>query len=242
MKYRRILAAIAAMAMMFTAFSCGKDETAVSETVDTTASIAGTDTENSTGDDSEEAVTTTGKSESGTDGKSGTEAETEEKEATDDKTESNSGGEIIIDPEMGLGSQSPAGNLPYYDEDIKRKLGIEVELTGSNAEQAQQYTDACRAAYPDLPWYNNGTSAGVDPNILLEASGFDAWAEGVTDESVDAIINEKLAGRNYRDLSIYELAEIIPYASRGTSLGCEIKGYFDDLTYRNFNAGGYYID
>lgn len=161
-------------------------------------------------------------------------------------TEEKSGVDIVIDPTMGQGGSGVVEHTPDgssgYDADIKNKLGIEVVLTGSNAEQAQQYTDACRAAYPDLPWYNNGNWAGIDTPAIQASSGFDAWAEGVTDESVDAIINEKLAGRDYHDLSIYELAEIIPYVSRGTNLGAEINNYFNSLTSRDFNNSGYYID
>lgn len=158
---------------------------------------------------------------------------------------------VVIDPNMGQEQQAPIDNggnsggevsqAPAYDEDIKNKLGIEVQLSGSNEQQAQQYYEACKAAYPSLPWYNNGNSAGVSESAIIEQSGFDAWADGVTDESVDAIINEKLAGRDYHDLSLEELAEIIPYVSRGTNLGAEISMYFSELTHKDFNNGGYHI-
>lgn len=169
----------------------------------------------------------------------------EDSENTDNSSTETKKVEIIIDPNMGHENNSvieqPISSTPRYNQDIKDKLGIEVILTGSNAEQAQQYTNACRAAYPNLPWTCNGTSAGVDISQIIDASGFDAWAEGVTDESVDAIINELLAGRDYHDLSLDELAEIIPYVSRGTSLGVEIDMYFSDLTSRDFVTGGYVV-
>lgn len=153
--------------------------------------------------------------------------------------------EITIDPTMGQEDkpvvEQPSGNTPNYNQDIKDKLGIEVVLTGSNAEQAQQYYEACKSAYPNLPWYCGNNSAGIDISQIIDASGFDAWAEGVTDESVDAIINELLAGRDYHDLSLDELAEIIPYVSRGTSLGAEINMYFGELTHRDFVTGGYVV-
>lgn len=148
----------------------------------------------------------------------------------------------VIDPSMN--QEQPANNSSEsidYNQDIYDKIGVKVTLTGSNEEQARQYYEACKAAYPSLPWACNGTWAGINVTSLEESSGFDAWAEGVTDESVDAIINEKLAGRNYRDLSIEELADIMPYVSRGTTFGCEIGMYFDELTSRDFNFGGYHI-
>ena len=78
-----------------------------------------------------------------------------------------------------------------------------------------------------MPWTYNGTSAGVD-----------VWS--MTDEEVDALINEKLAGRDYHDLSIEELYGLMELTGP-TALGDEIVGYFESLTYRDFNAGGYVI-
>lgn len=116
-----------------------------------------------------------------------------------------------------------------YNQDIYDKIGVKVTLTGSNEEQARQYYEACKAAYPSLPWYNNGNSAGVD-----------VWAEGVTDEEVDAMINERLAGRDYHDLSLEELYSLMDITGR-TALGDDITSYFFDLTGRDFNFGGYHV-
>lgn len=151
---------------------------------------------------------------------------------------------VVTGEDPSMNQEQPTDNSSEsidYNQDIYDKIGVKVTLTGSNEEQARQYYEACKAAYPSLPWYNNGNSAGVNVTSLEESSGFDAWAEGVTDESVDAIINEKLAGRDYHDLNIEELADIMPYVSRGTTFGCEIGMYFDELTHRDFNFGGYHI-
>lgn len=232
---------------------CGKIDEAVSETSlvsaeNTTSAV--TSTESSTSDSAE----TTEKNDTTTTVAETTALVTENttEESTESSEDSENTGnsstetkkvEIIIDPTMGQEDdpvvEQPSGNTPNYNQDIKDKLGIEVALTGSNAEQAQQYYEACKAAYPSLPWYCGDNSAGIDISQIIDASGFDAWAEGVTDESVDAIINEILAGRDYHDLSLDELAEIIPYVSRGTSLGAEINMYFGELTHRDFVTGGY---
>ena len=133
------------------------------------------------------------------------------------------------DPELEEKLRQQEENRIDYNQDIYDKIGVKVTLTGSNEEQARQYYEACKAAYPSLPWYYNGTGAGVD-----------VWAEGVTDEEVDAMINERLAGRDYHDLSLEELCSLMDLTGR-TVLGCEIDSYFESLTYKAFNFGGYHI-
>ncbi len=167
-----------------------------------------------------------------------------------EKVETPSTGEpeisITIDPTMGQEQttqapvvQQPVVDTPTYDEDIKEKLGIEVVLTGTNEQQAQQYVEACKAAYPSLPWVNSGTVVCVD--VSAKSLEFDVWADGVTDESIDTMINERLAGRNYCELSINELYDLMDLVPRGTALCCEIADYFDSLTSKTFNNGGYVI-
>lgn len=144
------------------------------------------------------------------------------------------------DPELEERLRQQEENRIDYNQDIYDKIGVKVTLTGSNEEQARQYYEACKAAYPSLPWYYTGISAGVDVSSLREETSFDVWAEGVTDEEVDAMINERLAGRDYHDLSLEELYSLMDITER-TALGCEITSYFFDLTGRDFNFGGYHV-
>ena len=153
---------------------------------------------------------------------------------------------VVIDPNMGQEQQAPVDNsgngggssAPAYDEDIKNKLGIEVQLSGSNEQQAQQYYEACKAAYPSLPWAYTGTWAGVDVSSLRSEPSIDVWS--MSEEEVDAMINERLAGRDYHDLSLEELYNLQELTGP-TALGCEIFDYFGELTSRDFNNGGYVI-
>lgn len=155
---------------------------------------------------------------------------------------------VVIDPNMGQEQQAPIDNggnsggevsqAPAYDEDIKNKLGIEVQLSGSNEQQAQQYYDACKAAYPSLPWVNDGVAAGVDVSSLRSETSIDVWS--MSEEEVDALINERLAGRDYHDLSIEELYSLQDITER-TAFGNEIYNYFMSLTHKDFNNGGYHI-
>lgn len=134
----------------------------------------------------------------------------------------------VIDPSMN--QEQPIDNSSEsfdYNQDIYEKIGVKVTLTGSNEEQARQYYEACKAAYPSLPWVNDGVWAGVD-----------VWS--MSEEEVDSMINERLAGRDYHDLSLEELYSLQEITER-TMLGNEIYGYFNDLTGRDFNFGGYHI-
>lgn len=145
----------------------------------------------------------------------------------------------VIDPSMN--QEQPANNSSEsidYNQDIYDKIGVKVTLTGSNEEQARQYYEACKAAYPSLPWYNNGNSAGVSISSLQEESSVDVWS--MTHEEVDALINERLAGRDYHDLNLEELYSLLDLAGP-TDFGMEIYGYFTDLTHRDFNFGGYHV-
>lgn len=131
------------------------------------------------------------------------------------------------DPELEERLRQQEENRIDYNQDIYDKIGVKVTLTGSNEEQARQYYEACKAAYPSLPWYYTGISAGVD-----------VWS--MTHEEVDALINERLAGRDYHDLSLEELYSLLDLTGP-TDFGMEILGYFNDLTGRDFNFGGYHI-
>lgn len=151
--------------------------------------------------------------------------------------------EIIIDPTMGQEDnpvvEQPSGNTPTYNQDIKDKLGIEVVLTGSNAEQAQQYYEACKAAYPNLPWYCGDNSAGIDVSSLRSETSVDVWS--LTADELDALINERLAGRDYHDLSLEELYTLQDLTEGLSPLADEIGAYFNDLTSRDFVTGGYVV-
>lgn len=166
----------------------------------------------------------------------------EDSENTDNSSTETKKVEIIIDPTMGQEDdpvvEQPSGNTPNYNQDIKDKLGIEVVLTGSNAEQAQQYLDACKSAYPNLPWTGGGTWAGIDVSQIRSETSIDVWS--MTDEEIDALIYERLAGRDYHDLSIEELYNLMELTGP-TALGCEIFDYFNDLTSRDFVTGGYVV-
>lgn len=131
------------------------------------------------------------------------------------------------DPELEEKLRQQEENRIDYNQDIYDKIGVKVTLTGSNEEQARQYYEACKAAYPSLPWAYTGTGAGVD-----------VWS--MTHEEVDALINERLAGRDYHDLSLEELYSLLDLAGP-TDFGMEILGYFNDLTARDFNFGGYHV-
>lgn len=245
---RKIISAIAAIcaAMVFTT-ACGNDKpeelsSSVVETIETV-------TENSTDEKSSDTAAT----EAGTQKEENTteaSAEYETQPPTDEKVETPSTDEpeisITIDPTMGQEQttqapvvQQPVVDTPAYNQDIKDKLGIEVVLTGSNEQQAQQYVDACKAAYPSLPWVNNGTWAGVDVSSLRSETSVDVWS--LTANELDALINERLAGRDYHDLSIEELYALQDLTEGLSPLADEIGAYFNDLTSKDFNNGGYII-
>lgn len=134
---------------------------------------------------------------------------------------------VVVNPD------TPA--IPSYDEDIKEKLGIEVTLSGTNEQQAQQYVDACKAAYPSLPWVCTGTWAGIDVSVIQSSSTVDVW--NMTEEEVTSMLNERLAGRDYHDMSIEELYSLMDIA-QGCSKGVEIYDYLMSLTGKDFNSGG----
>lgn len=131
----------------------------------------------------------------------------------------------IVDESSSSGTNQPSGdyvapgNVENYDAEAYEKLGIKVVLSGSNAEQAQQYYDACVAAYPNLPW-----SYG-DRQVAIRTS------------EVSSQFDSMLAGRDYHDLSIEELYSIIGY--------CEVAGrydiidYFNEQTSKDFTSGGW---
>lgn len=220
---------------------CGKIDEAVSETSlvsaeNTTSAV--TSTESSTSDSAETTektdTTTTVAETTALVTENTTEESTESSEDSENTGNSSTEtkkAEIIIDPTMGQEDdpvvEQPSGNTPNYNQDIKDKLGIEVVLTGSNAEQAQQYYNACKAAYPNLPWYYGSNSAGID-----------VWS--MSEEEVDALINERLEGRDYHDLTLEELYHLQDITER-TAFGNEIYNYFMDLTGRDFVTGGYVV-
>lgn len=122
-----------------------------------------------------------------------------------------------------------------YNQDIYEKLGIKVNLTGTNEEQARQYYEACKEAYPNLPWYNDDIGVGVDVSSLRSEIYNEVWS--MTDEECDVLLQDRLAGRDYHDLSLEELAQIVADFGPVTDLSLEIDNYFNDLTGRDFNAG-----
>lgn len=229
---------------------CGKIDEAVSETSlvsaeNTTSAV--TSTESSTSDSAE----TTEKTDTTTTVAETTALVTENttEESTESSEDSENTGnsstetkkvEIIIDPTMGQEDdpvvEQPSDNTPNYNQDIKDKLGIEVVLTGSNAEQAQQYYEACKAAYPSLPWYCGDNSAGIDVSPLRSEISIDVWS--MSEEEVDTLIYERLGGRDYHDLTLEELYNLQDITER-TAFGNEIYNYFMDLTSRDFVTGGY---
>lgn len=133
----------------------------------------------------------------------------------------------------------PVPEAPAYDQDIYEKLGVQVKLSGTNEQQAQQYYDAVSAAYPSLPWGNNGINVSVDVSSLRSETSVDIWS--MTDEEYDRLLNERLAGRDYADIPLEELAKITADFPAATELSAAIETYFNDLTSRDFNAGGYHV-
>lgn len=123
-----------------------------------------------------------------------------------------------------------------YDKDAYEKLGIKVKLTGTNEEMAQQYYNACVEAYPDLPWGVTGSGVSIDISSLRSETSIDVSI--MQSEEIDALINEKLAGRDYHDLDLYELYELQAYTGM-SELGIEISKYFNDLTGKDFVSGGW---
>ena len=168
-----------------------------------------------------------------------------------DVTEDNSGNisieddgesKIIIEPiiEENQPIEIPDEMIgPDYNEDIYQKLGIKVNLTGTNEEQARQYYEACKEAYPNLPWSYTGNWAGVDVSSLRSEIYNEVWS--MTDEECDALLQERLAGRDYHDLSLEELAPIVADFGPVTELSAEIDRYFNDLTSRDFNHSGWVV-
>ena len=255
MNKQKLLIAVAAVCAAFTlTTACGNDkkeelsssapdslETVTEEvTEEETTSVTTAATTKTTPAATTSAVTTATTAVSADKSEADTEPDTESPDNT-------AGGTadapiIVIDPNMGQEQQPPVDNggsyTPAYNEDIKNKLGIEVVLSGTNEQQAQQYYEACKAAYPSLPWTCNGTSAGIDFDVPLETSSIDVWS--MTEEEVTAMLNERLAGRDYHDMSIEELYSLMDIAP-GCSYGVEIQGYLSSLTYRDFNNGGYHI-
>lgn len=151
MKYRRIMAAIAAMTMMFTAFSCGKDKTVESEVGETTTSSAEADKENSTGDDSEETEAATDKDGNKTtdkkgdkSGKTTTTAKAGDKSGTtttksggSGNSGGSSGGSSSGGNSSSGGGSSSGGNTGTGDEEVKEytaevTLGSSPKVSGSN--------------------------------------------------------------------------------------------------------------
>ena len=126
-----------------------------------------------------------------------------------------------------------------YNEDIYQKLGIKVNLTGTNEEQAHQYYEACKEAYPNLPWYDNGVNVSVDVSSLRSPDAPDIYS--MSEDEYNAYVQERLAGRDYHDLSLEELAQIAADCGPGPGVAFELYNYFNDLTGRDFNAGGWTI-
>ncbi len=157
--------------------------------------------------------------------------------------EDNGGLKIIVDEDIDVvieEQQQPVNveEPQNYNQDIYEKLGIKVNLTGTNEEQAHQYYEACKEAYPNLDWVDNGVNVSVDVSSLRSETSINVWDVGT--EAYDDALRERLAGRDYHDLSLEELAQIVADFPGGTDLSAEISRYFNDLTGRDFNAGGFH--
>lgn len=132
-------------------------------------------------------------------------------------------------------------NIPYnsdaptYDPITYEKLGIKVELSGTNAEMAQQYYDAVSNAYPNLPWDNGGNSVSIDWGNKVD----EAWAEAkaTSIDEVSAKLDSILSGRDYHELSLEELYSVMGYASVVGRV--DIMSYFSEQTHKDFIAGDY---
>lgn len=122
-----------------------------------------------------------------------------------------------------------------YNQDIYDKLGIKVELSGTNEEQAQQYYEACKKAYPNLPWGYTDSNVSVDVSSLRSPDAPDIYT--MSPDEIQSLIQERLAGRDYHDLSLEELAQIVADCGPNCQIGYDITTYFRELTSRDFNAG-----
>lgn len=142
---------------------------------------------------------------------------------------------VEVDDEFIDNPDPPQNNINDYSQDVYEKLGVKVKLEGTNEEQAQQYYDAVVAAHPTLPWdygANNVSLNLIDKFIETENEIGDMSAE-----EVSVILDEKLAGRDYHDLSVEELYDISGYANFANRM--EILSYLAELTGRDFNFGGW---
>ena len=170
-----------------------------------------------------------------------------------DVTEDNSGNisieddgglKIIVDEDIDVvieEQQQPVNveEPQNYNQDIYEKLGIKVNLTGTNEEQAHQYYEACKEAYPNLDWGCTDVDVSINLYAMRSPDAPDVYS--MSPDEITALIQERLAGRDYHDLSLEELAQIAADCGPGCELGAEIYDYFNDLTSRDFNAGGWTI-
>ncbi|MCM1506474.1 MAG: hypothetical protein NC177_04990 [Ruminococcus flavefaciens] len=148
---------------------------------------------------------------------------------------------FIIEGDFEIVSESPQSDKDYvsdtenYDFEVYEKLGIKVNLYGDNAQQAQQYYDACVEAYPNLPWTHSSNQVSIDISQVSNA----AWEllEETSVEDVTAQLNDILSGRDYHDLSIEELYSIAGYCE--VACRTDILLYFRDKTSKNFTFSGW---
>lgn len=147
--------------------------------------------------------------------------------------------EFVLVPETTQSDDTvPADDIENYDQEAYEKLGIKVNLHGTNEEQAQQYYDACVAAHPTLPW-NHGSNSVSISTYELECSVREE-TDGMSDFEIEAIGISKLNGKNYKDASLEELYNAIPYFYVAcTDYSVECINYWMDVTHKTFTFGGW---
>ena len=79
----------------------------------------------------------------------------------------------------------------------------------------------------------------VDVSSLRSPDAPDVYT--MSPDEIQSLIQERLAGRDYHDLSLEELAQIVADFGPGCALGNEIVGYFNDLTGKDFNSSGWVV-
>lgn len=250
--FMSVTAALAAVTSLFA--SCGKDITENSSLSDTSENSSVSETTSSISPEtttsitiSETSVSTTTKTTSDDNAVHSTTTiatttKNENKDSTPDENDidnkDNDAPKVVfvpVDDEFIDNPDPSQNNTNDYNQDVYEKLGVKVKLEGTNEQQAQQYYDAVVAAHPTLPWGHGSSSVGL--NLIDKFIETENEIGDMSAEEVSVILDEKLAGRDYHDLSVEELYDISGYANYADRM--DIIDYLNDTTSRDFNFGGW---
>lgn len=189
MKYRRILAAIAAITMMFTAFSCGKDKITESGGEEVTTGTVKTDSEVTSGEDDEETEDTTDK-----DGKKTTDKKKDKSEKTTTTT-AKAGGKSGTTTTKSSGSGNSGGSSGGSSSGGNSSSGGGSSSggnTGTGDEEVKEYTaEVTLGSSPKVSGSNVSVSGSV---VTINAGGDYIFRGSVSDGQicVDTATEEKV--------------------------------------------------